>query len=147
MSSSNALMVSGDRPDVRYAGAEISSVMQLMRDDLVLWFEEQFMRVEGALSAHFQLGGRPPRTLVHALQDIYGQAGSFGYPLAGRLARSMHRWLELEGPVRNAVLAAHLDAMRIILRDNLQGDEHAVANTLAETLEEAFGAVQAENLT
>ncbi|MGL5361838.1 MAG: hypothetical protein ACRDBH_03090 [Bosea sp. (in: a-proteobacteria)] len=145
MSNSTAVMVAGKRPDVSHAGAEIGSVMQLMREDLALWFEEQFMRVEGALSAHFQLGGRPPRTLVHTLQDIYGQAGGFGYPLAGRLARSMHRWLDLNGPVRNAVLAAHLDAMRVILRDDMQGEEHAVANALAETLEEAFGAVQAEN--
>jgi hypothetical protein len=141
MNARHAVMVDGPRQDLSNAGAELTSVMQLMRDDLAQWFDEHFMRVEGALSAHFQLGGRPPRALIMALQDIYGQAGSFGYPLAGRLARSMHRWLELKGPVRNAILAA----MCVVLRDNLHGEDHAATLALAETLEEAYGAAKGEN--
>ena len=145
MNAQNAVIIAGPRQDLTNVSAEIDNMMQLMRSDLCIWFDEQFMRVEGALSAHFQLGGRPPRALVHALQDIYGQAANFGYPVAGRLARSMHRWLDLVGPVRNAVLAAHLEAMRVILRDDMRGEENKVALAVAEVLEQALEAATAHN--
>jgi hypothetical protein len=146
MNAQNAVMIAGPKQDLSNISAEIDNMMQLMRSDLCIWFDEQFMRVEGALSAHFQLGGRPPRALIHALQDIYGQAANFGYPMAGRLARSMHRWLDLTGPVRNAVLAAHLDAMRVILRDDLRGEENPTVIALAEVFEQALDAAMTENL-
>ena len=72
--------------------------------------------------------------LFRASHDIKGQAATFGYPLAGRVAASLCELLESE--LRPAALvAAHVDAIRVIVRDSVQDENDPGALALVRELE------------
>jgi chemotaxis protein histidine kinase CheA len=74
--------------------------------------------------------------LFRVVHDMKGQALTFGYPLAARVAASLCRLLEGGSP--KAVLpliAAHVEAIRVIVRDNVKENAPQVAAMLAAELE------------
>ncbi len=61
------------------------------------------------------------RTLTDAAHDLKGQGATFGYPLAGRVAGLLCRYLEGTSPVDPAVVGAHLEALEQIVRHRIAG--------------------------
>ena len=68
--------------------------------------------------------------------DIKSQALTFGYPLAARVAASLLRLIE-GGNVQASIpiVIAHVEAIRVIVRDNVKQNASEVAAMLAAELE------------
>jgi chemotaxis protein histidine kinase CheA len=83
--------------------------------------------------------------LYRAVHDLKGQALTFGYPLAARVASSLVRLLEGGNPsAAIALIAAHVEAIRVIVRDNVKQNAPQVAALLAAELEARVADAMAE---
>jgi chemotaxis protein histidine kinase CheA len=88
------------------------------------------IRTEGLNSANMQV-------LYHSAHDIKGTAETLGFPLATRIAISLCRLLRHAPDIANIPLALidhHVDAIRAIVREQLQGTKNDHAVELAERL-------------
>ena len=75
--------------------------------------------------------------LFRAAHDIKGEAETFGFPYAGRVADSLCRLIEhTPDPVRIplALVTQHVDAVRAIIRETRAGTTDEVAATLTRRL-------------
>ena len=80
-----------------------------------------------------------------AVQDLYavthnikGQGSSFGFPLMTRIGNSLCRLTRAKRPFADAdlnIIQAHLDAMRLVLAQNIRGDGGPLGAKLSEKLE------------
>ena len=78
--------------------------------------------------------------LFRAAHDVKGEASTFGYPLAGRIATSLCRLIddiEAHGAIPLPLVDQHVDAIRAIVREDVKGDGDTVSRMVAERLEEA----------
>jgi chemotaxis protein histidine kinase CheA len=74
--------------------------------------------------------------LYRAGHDLKGQALTFGYPLAARVASSLCKLLDgQQGASLLTLIDAHVDAIRVIVHQNIKDGADAVAITLAAELE------------
>lgn len=126
--------------DVHNATFDLDNALQLMAPEIGEWFESTTQRLQGELATHIDIGGKPPRSLLHLLQDFRGQAGSIGFPLASRVATALYRLLEADVPAPSDVLVSHIDAIRAIVLEDARGTENALAKSLVQALEE-FGEI------
>jgi len=75
--------------------------------------------------------------LYHSAHDIKGTAETLGFPLATRIAVSLCRLLRHAPELSTipvSLIDHHVDAIRAIVREQLQGGENAKAMEIAETL-------------
>ncbi|HVZ92021.1 MAG TPA: hypothetical protein VG843_10235 [Rhizomicrobium sp.] len=76
--------------------------------------------------------------LFRASHDIKGQASTFEFPLAARVASSLCRLMEFvkaHETVPLALVDAHVTAIHIIFRDMIRDDSNRMASELAAELE------------
>jgi hypothetical protein len=95
------------------------------------------------LSAQLPAGAVDDRMI--ALQALYavshnikGQGSSFGFPLMTRLGDSLCRLTRAKRAYPDAelnVVQSHLEAMRLVLTQNIRGDGGALGDKLGERLE------------
>jgi hypothetical protein len=130
----------GAHYDVHSAAFDLDNALQLMAPEIGEWVEITTQRLQGALATHISLGGKPPRSLLHLLQDFRGQAGSIGFPLASRVAAALYRLLEAGTLAPADVLVSHIDAIRAIVVEDARGTENLLASSLVQALEE-FGEI------
>lgn len=79
-------------------------------------------------------------TIYIASHDIKGEAATFGYPLAGRVAESLCHLLDGiadDDRVPADLVVQHADAIRAIVRENAKGIDHPLAVALSQRLGEA----------
>jgi hypothetical protein len=126
----------GARFDQHIANLDLDNALLLMAPEIAEWLESNIQRLKDALAAHLSVGGKPSRALMHLLQDLRGQAGSIGFPFAGRAAAALHRLLEADKPAPSEVLTAHIDAIKAIVVENARGADNPLAEALVEALEE-----------
>lgn len=72
--------------------------------------------------------------IVH---DLKGQGTTFGYSLLTKVADSLCRFIEkadTRKPECLMVVAPHVDALRVILRDDVHGDDHPLGVAIVESL-------------
>jgi chemotaxis protein histidine kinase CheA len=73
--------------------------------------------------------------LYRAGHDLKGQALTFGYPIAARVASSLCQLLDGNMRAPLALIDAHVDAIRVIVKQNVKNGDDRVANILACELE------------
>ncbi|MGI9382510.1 MAG: Hpt domain-containing protein [Methyloligellaceae bacterium] len=69
--------------------------------------------------------------------DIKGQAGTFGYPLAGDICASLCRLLDTcpdKSRIPVVLVEQHVDAVKAILREDAKGDDNRTACELSGQL-------------
>lgn len=69
--------------------------------------------------------------------DIKGQAGTFGYPLAGDICASLCRLLDTcpdKDRIPVVLVGQHVDAVKAILREDAKGDDNRTARELSGQL-------------
>lgn len=76
--------------------------------------------------------------LFQAAHTVRGNAGVFGFPLAGRVADSLAKLLDRCPPekIPDALIDQHVDAVRAMVRENAHGISHPKARELAVRLME-----------
>jgi chemotaxis protein histidine kinase CheA len=107
------------------------------------WMEEELSHLLAAWSAYDAQGGAD--AALHELHrrshDLKGLAGTYGYPLVGRICGSLCKLtgedLPADAPRAPAsLLKAHVDAVRAIVASRIKAADHPVGLELAAELEE-----------
>jgi HPt (histidine-containing phosphotransfer) domain-containing protein len=81
-------------------------------------------------------GAKPRAALMRAAHDIKGQAATFQFPLIARVAGSLARLIdELPGPLPDPLIDAHVTAIQVIHRQNMQHEDDATAQALCTELD------------
>jgi len=120
--------------------AKAEEALAAMADQFGAWLQDEIVKLDAAWSA-IQTEGYTPATaeaLYFRAHDLKGLGGTYQYPLVTRLAGSFCRLLDdpaarMGTPVQ--LLEAHVLAIKAVVRDKIQTDEHPVGRALAEELE------------
>lgn len=120
--------------------AKAEEALAAMADQFGQWLQDEIVKLDAAWSA-IQTEGYTSATaeaLYFRAHDLKGLGGTYQYPLVTRLAGSMCRLLDDAGARLNAplpMLEAHVQAIKAVVRDKIQTDDHPVGRALAEELE------------
>jgi chemotaxis protein histidine kinase CheA len=110
-----------------------------LREDFAGWIVEDVNRLTETKKAYEKRIDSDTRdNLYRAAHDLRGQGTTFDFPLVARVASSLckltddsHGWLRL--PLQ--LIDAHVDAIRIIVRDGIKDPSNETAAVLAGELE------------
>lgn len=120
--------------------AKAEEALAAMADQFSQWLQDEIVKLDAAWSA-IQTEGYTSATaeaLYFRAHDLKGLGGTYQYPLVTRLAGSMCRLLDDADARLNAplpMLEAHVQAIKAVVRDKIQTDDHPVGRALAEELE------------
>jgi chemotaxis protein histidine kinase CheA len=100
--------------------------MEQLSKNFPEWMREEVERLDAARRAFAAAAGDAHlrAALFRATHDLRGHAGTFGYPLASTIAEGLCALIEELDSCRvdpAALVDAHVDAIRAIQRDNIQG--------------------------
>ncbi|WP_296174942.1 Hpt domain-containing protein [uncultured Brevundimonas sp.] len=120
--------------------AKAEAALKAMSAQFGQWLNDEIVKLDQA-QADIRAKGYTPETaeaLYFRAHDLKGLGATYQYPLVTRIAGSLCRMMDdvdkrMQAPA--AILDAHIDAIRAVVRDEIQTDEHPVGRTLAETLE------------
>lgn len=95
---------------------------------------QQAMESEG--NSRFILG-----QISNQAREIKGQGGTFGYPLLTRISDSLYNFTSGMSNInqkRMGVILAHLDAMQLVISQQIKGDGGALGQELCKSLDVAI---------
>ncbi|MEG1029937.1 MAG: Hpt domain-containing protein [Brevundimonas sp.] len=120
--------------------AKAEAALKAMSAQFGQWLNDEIVKLDQA-QADIRAKGYTPETaeaLYFRAHDLKGLGATYQYPLVTRIAGSLCRMMDdadkrMQAPM--AILDAHIDAIRAVVRDEIQTDEHPVGRELAEALE------------
>jgi len=120
--------------------ARAEEALKAMSAQFGQWLNDEVAKLDKA-QADIRSQGYSPETaeaLYFRAHDLKGLGTTYEYPLVTRIAASLCRMLDdadkrMQAPL--AVVDAHIDAIKAVVRDKIQTDDHPVGRDLAETLE------------
>ena len=120
--------------------AKAEAALKAMSAQFGQWLNDEIVKLDQA-QADIRAKGYTAETaeaLYFRAHDLKGLGATYQYPLVTRIAGSLCRMMDdgdkrMQAPV--AILDAHVDAIRAVVRDEIQTDDHPVGRDLAETLE------------
>lgn len=120
--------------------AKAEEALKAMSDQFGQWLQDEIDKLDAAQAA-INAEGLTDKTaegLYFRAHDLKGLGGTYQYPLVTRLAASLCRLLdqpEQRTDAPRALLDAHISAIKAVVRDKIQTDDHPVGRALAEELE------------
>jgi len=114
------------------------AAVETLKTDFQNWIGDDVEKLAATRDAFAQ---KPDVTARDALfrgsHDLKGQGQTFGFPFVARVAASLCHLLEgVEiAAIPIALLDAHVDAIRVCMRDQIKGDSDRIATMLAGELE------------
>lgn len=120
--------------------ARAEEALKAMSAQFGQWLQDEIVKLEAAQS-DIRTRGYSPETaeaLYFRAHDLKGLGATYQYPLVTRLAASLCKMLDDPARRMNAptlILDAHIDAIRAVVRDQIQTDDHPTGRVLAEALE------------
>ena len=120
--------------------AKAEEALAAMSGQFSQWLQDELDKLERARTA-IRTEGFTPETaeqLYFRAHDLKGLGGTYQYPLVTRIAGSLCKLLDdadkrMKAPM--VLVDAHIDAIKAVVRDKIQTDEHPTGKALAETLE------------
>ena len=120
--------------------AKAEAALKAMSAQFGQWLNDEIVKLDQA-QADIRAKGYTPETaeaLYFRAHDLKGLGATYQYPLVSRLAGSLCRLIDdpakrLSAP--QPLVEAHIDAIRAVVRDEIQTDEHPTGKALAEALE------------
>lgn len=120
--------------------ARAEEALKAMSAQFGQWLNDEIVKLDKA-QADIREQGYTPATaeaLYFRAHDLKGLGTTYEYPLVTRIAGSLCKMLDdadrrMTAPI--AILDAHIDAIRAVVRDQIKTDEHPTGRALAETLE------------
>ncbi|HEV2562365.1 MAG TPA: Hpt domain-containing protein [Rhizomicrobium sp.] len=113
------------------------AALENLKTEFSEWIETDAARLAEYRNAYAVKKNADTRgNLYRAAHDLKGQALTFEYPLVARVASSLCKLLD--APDRNVPLTlidAHVDAIRVIVRDKMKATGDKMALVLAKELE------------
>jgi hypothetical protein len=128
--------------------AKAEEALKAMSAQFGQWLQDEITKLEAAQVAIRTQGlnASTAEGLYFRAHDLKGLGSTYQYPLVTRLAGSLCKLLDdparrTEAPI--SLLDAHIDAIRAVVRDQIQTDEHPTGRVLAEALEAEVAAYRA----
>lgn len=118
--------------------ARAEQAIEAMKGDFAEWVATDVEKLHTARAAFAASADKDTRdTLYRASHDLKGQGATFGYPFVARVADSLCRLLDTVAAeaLPAQLIDAHVDAIRVILRDHVKGNASRTATVLAQELE------------
>ena len=120
--------------------AKAEAALQAMSAQFGQWLDDEIVKLDAAQAAIRSnvLTAENAEYLYCRAHDLKGLGTTYQYPLVTRLAGSLCKLLDdaskrLAAPM--PLVDAHVDAIKAVVRDQIQTDEHPTGRILAETLE------------
>ena len=120
--------------------ARAEEALKAMSAQFGQWLNDEIVKLDKAQTDIREQGYTPvtAEALYFRAHDLKGLGTTYEYPLVTRIAGSLCKMLDdadrrMTAPI--AILDAHIDAIRAVVRDQIKTDEHPTGRTLAETLE------------
>lgn len=120
--------------------AKAEEALKAMSSQFGEWLKDEIVKLEQAQATIRETGytAETAEGLYFRAHDLKGLGSTYQYPLVTRLAGSLCKLLDdhqkrMAAPL--VLLDAHIDAIRAVVRDQIQTDEHPTGRVLAETLE------------
>lgn len=120
--------------------ARAEEALKAMSTQFGQWLQDEIDKLDKA-QADIRAKGYTPETaeaLYYRAHDLKGLGATYQYPLVTRMAASLCKMLDdpakrMAAPVM--ILDAHVDAIRAVVRDGIQTDDHPTGRVLAQALE------------
>ena len=120
--------------------AKAEAALKAMSAQFGQWLKDEIVKLDQA-QADIRAKGYTPETaeaLYFRAHDLKGLGATYQYPLVTRIAGSLCRLMDdtdkrMQAPL--AILDAHVDAIRAVVRDGIQTDDHPTGRVLAQALE------------
>ncbi|HEV7228935.1 Hpt domain-containing protein [Brevundimonas sp.] len=120
--------------------AKAEEALAAMAGQFSQWLQDELDKLEAARAAIKAQGltAETAEQLYFRAHDLKGLGGTYQYPLVTRIAGSLCKLLDdankrLSAPM--ILVDAHIDAIKAVVRDRIQTDEHPVGKALVEALE------------
>jgi len=120
--------------------AKAEEALKAMSSQFGQWLEDEIVKLDKAQTDIRAQGynAETAEALYFRAHDLKGLGATYQYPLVTRLAGSLCRMMDdpakrMAAPLR--LIDAHIDAIKAVVRDQIQTDEHPVGRALAESLE------------
>ena len=120
--------------------ARAEEALKAMSTQFGQWLQDEIDKLDKA-QADIRANGYSAETaeaLYFRAHDLKGLGATYQYPLVTRMAASLCKMLDDPAKRMGApmmILDAHIDAIRAVVRDGIQTDDHPTGRILAETLE------------
>jgi hypothetical protein len=128
--------------------AKAEEALKAMSAQFGQWLQDEITKLDAAQAAVRSEGYNPQTAegVYFRAHDLKGLGTTYQYPLVTRLAGSLCKLLD--DPARRMaaplmLIDAHIDAIRAVVRDQIQTDDHPTGRVLAETLEAKVAAHRA----
>jgi len=120
--------------------AKAEEALKAMSAQFGQWLQDEIVKLDKA-QADIRSQGYNEQTaeaLYFRAHDLKGLGTTYQYPLVTRLAGSLCKMMDepakrMAAPV--VLIDAHVDAIKAVVRDQIQTDDHPTGKALAETLE------------
>lgn len=120
--------------------AKAEEALKAMSAQFGQWLQDEIVKLDKA-QADIRGQGYNEQTaeaLYFRAHDLKGLGATYQYPLVTRLAGSLCKMMD--EPVKRmaaplVLIDAHVDAIKAVVRDQIQTDDHPTGKALAETLE------------
>lgn len=120
--------------------AKAEEALKAMSSQFGQWLQDEIAKLDKAQTDIRTVGFTPAtaEALYFRAHDLKGLGTTYQYPLVTRLAGSLCKLLDdptkrMAAPL--VLLDAHIDAIKAVVRDEIQTDDHPVGKVLSETLE------------
>lgn len=137
-------MTAGSPEDVIASIAQAEEALGVLKQEFGGWMDREVERLEAAAATYFENPGNERRAFFRAVHDIRGQAGTFGFPLAGRVADNLCRLLDAAAQIPNDIVSAHIMAIKAVVRENATTLDHPVGVLLVKSLEKVSAVILAK---
>lgn len=120
--------------------AKAEEALKAMSSQFGQWLQDEIIKLDQA-QAEIRSAGYNAATaegLYFRAHDLKGLGTTYQYPLVTRLAGSLCKMMDdpakrMAAPI--VLLDAHIDAIKAVVRDGIQTDDHPVGKVLVEALE------------
>lgn len=127
--------------------AKAEEALKAMSAQFGQWLQDEITKLDAAQMA-IRTQGLTQETaegLYFRAHDLKGLGSTYQYPIVTRMAGSLCKLLDdpakrTEAPI--VLLDAHIDAIKAVVRDEIQTEDHPVGRELAETLEARVAELQ-----
>ena len=120
--------------------AKAEAALKSLSGNFAQWLNDEIVKLEAARQAVKTEGltAQTVETLYLRAHDLKGLGATYEFPLVTRLAASLCKLIDdpdtrLKAPM--FLVDAHIDAIRAVVRGNIQTDDHPTGKALVTTLE------------
>ena len=117
------------------------SVIANMADDYLDWVEDDLVKIANAqkeLKANRDQSEHHLDKVFQVAHDMKGQGGTFGYQLITDFAEGLYNFTAAGAGLSDShveIIKAHLDAMRVVIRERIEGDGGDIGAEIKKGLE------------